>query len=92
MICCRLHKGLDYFGDYFCVITIVTHSISKGGWVFEGGEYPDEKAVFNFVVMSEKDCKKSDFLGQYMNIYYLKICCEEEEAQNLTLMNNLYCF
>lgn len=42
--------------------------------------------------MSEKDCKKSDFLGQYMNIYYLKIYCEEEEAQNLTLMNNLYCF
>lgn len=59
-----LLKGLNYFWDYFCVITIVTCSIFRGGWVFEGGEYADENAVFDCVAMSKKACKKSDFLGQ----------------------------
>lgn len=51
-------------GGYFCIISIVTSSIFKGGWVLAGGEYADENAVFNFVAITEKACKKSDFLGQ----------------------------
>lgn len=64
LICYRLHKGLDYSGDYFCIISIFTSSIFKGGWVLAGGEYPDENALLSFVAMSEKTCKTSDLLGQ----------------------------